>query len=87
MILLSISKRANRARQILSIRVTSKVGLSFRLKFFFDETIKMLFLTNKKETYEYAIRHSSGMVKTLRSFIKERHILEIILNIINEYRR
>ena len=42
----------------------------------------MLFLTNKKEMYEYAIRHSSGVVKTLRSFIKERHILKIILIII-----
>ena len=42
----------------------------------------MLFPTNKKEKYEYAIRHSSGVVKTLRSFIKERHILKIILIII-----
>ena len=42
----------------------------------------MLFLTNKKEMYEYAIRHSTGVVKTLRSFIKERHILKIILIII-----
>ena len=47
----------------------------------------MLFLTNKKKMYEYAIRHSTGVVKTLRSFIKERQILKIILNIINEYRR
>ena len=47
----------------------------------------MLFLTNKKEMYEYAIRYSTGVVKTLRSFIKERHTLKIILIIINEYRR
>ena len=42
----------------------------------------MLFLTNKKEMYKYANRHSTGVVKTLRSFIKERHILKIILIII-----
>ena len=47
----------------------------------------MLFLTNKKDMYEYAIGHPTGVVKTLRSFIKERHILKIILIIINEYRR
>ena len=47
----------------------------------------MLFLTNKKDMYEYAIGHPTGVVKTLRSFIKERHILKIIFIIINEYRR
>ena len=47
----------------------------------------MLFLTNKKEMYEYAIGHPTGVVKTLRSYIKERHTLKIILIIINEYRR
>ena len=32
----------------------------------------MLFFTNKKWTYEYAIELSTGVVKTFKSFIKKK---------------
>ena len=44
----------------------------------------MLFFTNKKWTYEYAIELSTGVVKTFKSFIKKRQILKIILIVIND---